>query len=73
LSKNFHNLSQVRKPWLFFLGLLHLSFKRHALWVRKGVGKSHGGTLKLKSGLVELNGERLVGGEFVIDMNSCSD
>jgi polyisoprenoid-binding protein YceI len=39
-------------------------------WIGYGVGKSHAGTLQLKSGQVELAGDELKGGEFVIDMNS---
>ncbi|MBY0553984.1 YceI family protein [bacterium] len=39
-------------------------------WTGYGVGKSHAGDLTIKSGSVELKGEELVGGEFVIDMTS---
>ena len=37
-------------------------------WTGYGVGKSHAGDLTLKSGSIELKGEQLVGGTFVIDM-----
>ncbi len=39
-------------------------------WTGYGVGKSHNGDLALKSGHVEMQGEQLVGGEFLIDMTS---
>ncbi len=39
-------------------------------WTGYGVGKSHGGDLTIKSGNVEFKGTELVGGTFVLDMNS---
>lgn len=39
-------------------------------WTGYGVGKSHAGDLLIKSGSVEMKGEELVGGQFVIDMTS---
>ena len=39
-------------------------------WTGYGVGKSHTGELAIKSGQVEMKGEELVGGEFLIDMTS---
>lgn len=39
-------------------------------WTGYGVGKSHVGTINLKSGVIEMNGEQLVGGNFVLDMNT---
>ena len=42
-------------------------------WTGYGVGKSHTGDLKLKSGTIELKGEDIVAGEFVMDMNTISE
>ncbi|MFN7824603.1 MAG: YceI family protein [Pseudobdellovibrionaceae bacterium] len=39
-------------------------------WTGTGVGKAHTGTLKLKSGELQLNGKQVVGGKFVFDMSS---
>lgn len=39
-------------------------------WTGYGVGKSHTGTLTIKSGSVDLKGEEVVGGNFIIDMKS---
>lgn len=39
-------------------------------WTGYGVGKSHTGDLTLKSGSIELKGEQLVGGTFVIDTST---
>ncbi len=39
-------------------------------WTGYGVGKTHTGQLAIKSGQVEMKGEELVGGEFIIDMTS---
>lgn len=39
-------------------------------WTGYGVGKSHAGDLTLKSGSIELKGEQIVGGTFVIDMKT---
>jgi polyisoprenoid-binding protein YceI len=39
-------------------------------WTGYGVGKSHGGTLNISEGSVEMKGDALVGGEFTIDMAS---
>ncbi|MGZ3691134.1 MAG: YceI family protein [Pseudobdellovibrio sp.] len=39
-------------------------------WTGYGVGKSHHGSLTIKSGDVEFKGDELVGGMFVIDMTS---
>ncbi|MCE3011012.1 MAG: YceI family protein [Proteobacteria bacterium] len=39
-------------------------------WTGTGVGKAHTGTLKLKSGELQLKGKQVVGGKFVFDMNS---
>ena len=39
-------------------------------WTGYGVGKSHTGDLVVKSGDVEMKGDDLVGGTFVIDMTS---
>ena len=39
-------------------------------WTGYGVGKTHSGDLNVKSGQVEMKGDELVGGTFVIDMTS---
>jgi len=36
-------------------------------------GKTHVGTLKLQSGSITMNGDKLEGGEFVVDMNTIED
>ncbi|KXK40807.1 MAG: YceI family protein [Saprospiraceae bacterium] len=40
------------------------------VWKGYKLMKTHQGTLKLKSGSLKFDGERLVGGEFVVDMKS---
>lgn len=42
-------------------------------WTGYGVGKSHTGDLKIKSGTLELKGEDIVGGEFVMDMTTIAE
>jgi polyisoprenoid-binding protein YceI len=39
-------------------------------WTGTGVGKSHTGTLLVKSGEVKMKGSEVLGGQFVLDMNS---
>jgi len=39
-------------------------------WKGYKVGGSHTGTIALKSGALQFEGEKLVGGEFVVDMTS---
>nr|WP_293302454.1 YceI family protein [Allomuricauda sp.] len=39
-------------------------------WKAYKVAGSHTGTVKLQSGALEFNGDKLVGGEFVVDMTS---
>ncbi|MCH9661063.1 MAG: YceI family protein [Bacteroidetes bacterium] len=39
-------------------------------WVGKKVTGQHSGTVNLKTGYLEMDGDRLTGGEFVIDMTS---
>ncbi|WP_375323824.1 YceI family protein [Flagellimonas sp. GZD32] len=39
-------------------------------WKGYKVGGSHNGTISLKSGALQFDGEKLTGGEFVVDMNS---
>ncbi|MFD1063312.1 YceI family protein [Winogradskyella litorisediminis] len=39
-------------------------------WVGKKVTGSHEGTIKLESGVLNFDGDNLVGGEFVIDMTT---
>ena len=43
------------------------------VWTGKKIGGSHTGEIKLISGHLELNGNRIAGGEFVIDMNSITN
>lgn len=42
-------------------------------WKGTKVGGAHDGTLNLKSGYLTLNGEEVVSGSFIIDMNSIVD
>lgn len=39
-------------------------------WTGYGVGKTHTGDLNVKSGQIEMKGDDIVGGSFVIDMTS---
>lgn len=39
-------------------------------WKGYKVGGSHNGTISLESGALEFDGEKLVGGNFVVDMSS---
>lgn len=39
----------------------------------KVIGSSHNGAVKIKSGTVQMDGKKLTGGEFVIDMNSIAN
>ncbi len=39
-------------------------------WTGKKVVGSHNGTIKLKSGFLEMDNDQLTGGEFVVDMTS---
>src|SRR5690606_12099117 len=39
-------------------------------WVGKKVSGQHNGDIKIKSGSLTVNGNQLVGGTFVIDMNT---
>ncbi|MAU15285.1 MAG: lipid-binding protein [Muricauda sp.] len=39
-------------------------------WKGYKVGGSHTGTIELKSGTLEFDGEKLIGGEFVVDMTT---
>ncbi|MEP0987360.1 YceI family protein [Ekhidna sp.] len=40
---------------------------------KKVVGKSHTGTLKLQEGTLQMDGNKLTGGSFVIDMSTLED
>lgn len=62
-------------------GLPHLAFgkastfqvdteKSVVTWVGQKVAGKHNGTLKIKSGMVQLENDQLKSGEFVLDMNS---
>lgn len=39
-------------------------------WTGFGVGKSHSGEITVKSGTVEMQGNKLIGGNFILDMTS---
>lgn len=41
-------------------------------WLGKKVTGQHEGNIALKSGTLEMEGDKLTGGEFVVDMNSMS-
>lgn len=47
--------------------------KTKVVWTGKKIGGSHTGEIKLKAGHLELDGDRITGGEIVIDMNSISN
>lgn len=42
-------------------------------WTGYGVGKSHTGDLKLKSGTITTKGDEVIGGEFIFDMTTISE
>lgn len=42
-------------------------------WHGKKIGGKHDGFIRLKSGSLELDGEQIVAGRFVVDMNSISN
>lgn len=42
-------------------------------WTAKKVGGQHNGTVKLAKGTLAVNGKKLVGGNFVMDMTSIAD
>ncbi len=42
-------------------------------WTGYGVGKSHTGDLKIKSGTITTDGDKLTGGEIIFDMNTISE
>ncbi len=42
-------------------------------WTGSKIGKSHKGTIKLQSGSFDVKGEKVVGGNFVIDMSSITN
>ena len=42
-------------------------------WTGNKIGKSHHGTIGIKSGYLELTKEQITGGEIVIDMNTIKD
>lgn len=44
--------------------------KSNIVWAGRKVGGDHEGTIKFKSGELIFNGKYLVGGSFVVDMNS---
>lgn len=44
--------------------------KSEITWLGKKVGGQHNGTIDLKSGQLDVDGNAIVGGEFVVDMTS---
>ena len=71
----------MKKTTLFsaFILSASLSFaagiQKHAVtgsikWTGYGVGKTHTGDLKIKNGEVEMKGDELIGGAFVVDMTT---
>ncbi|QNF33328.1 YceI family protein [Adhaeribacter swui] len=42
-------------------------------WSAKKVGGQHNGTVKISKGSLQVNGKKLVGGSFVMDMTSITD
>ncbi len=42
-------------------------------WTAKKVGGQHNGTVKLAKGTLQVNGKKLVGGNFVMDMTTITD
>ncbi|MDQ4141146.1 MAG: YceI family protein [Bacteroidota bacterium] len=42
-------------------------------WTAKKVGGQHNGTVKLSKGSLQVNGKKLVGGNFVMDMTTITD
>ena len=47
--------------------------KTEITWLGKKVGGQHSGTITLKSGELKVEGNAIVSGEFVMDMNSIKD
>ncbi len=47
--------------------------KADITWLGKKIGGEHTGNIQLKSGELEFNGDQIVGGEFVIDMNTITN
>lgn len=44
--------------------------KSNVEWIGKKITGQHSGTIKLKEGSIELENEKVIGGQFVIDMTS---
>ena len=44
--------------------------KSSITWLGKKVTGEHSGTIGLKSGYIQMNGDKMTGGEFVIDMTT---
>jgi hypothetical protein len=75
----------MKKLILFLLLTTHFSYSQTQLnvvtndskvtWTGTKVVGFHQGIIKVKSGFVKIKGQRLIGGEFVMDMNSitCTD
>ena len=49
--------------------------KSNIEWIGKKVTGQHEGTIKVQSGYIELSEAKIIGGEFIVDMNSiiCTD
>ena len=47
--------------------------KSSVTWIGRKITGSHNGTIVLKSGNLILNGSKLVGGEFIMDMSTIKD
>lgn len=78
----------IKMNFLLFVGLLIVSFtslkvekkvvdtsKSTIEWLGAKVTGKHNGTIKLKSGFLNFQDKKLVGGEFVVDMTTiiCTD
>lgn len=63
----------VSAPSVFGQKLKADAEKSKIEWTGKKVTGSHNGEIKLKSGEFEVKGDQIVGGNFVIDMNSITN
>jgi len=70
---------------LIFLSSINLSFsqeekkidikKSKIEWIGKKIGGEHSGVIQIKSGSLVMTGNKIISGEFIIDMNTieCTD
>ena len=70
---------------LIFLSSINLSFsqeekkidikKSKIEWYGKKIGGEHSGVIQIKSGSLVMSGNKIISGEFIIDMNTieCTD